>query len=575
VSVFFQVFGYVLVEGAAGNACNGCNTALAPTLTPFYRLPPVKAESSADLTALLRAMRRRMTIRLFLDSAAAAALLGAAALVLAGAVARFGPGLAPVDLRFVAIVAIGAVSFGLIVALAKRRPLPEVAGCVDRLGGTKDRLVTALALTGTTEPSPLGALAREECLVYTAERDFRSLVPLHPPRAGAWLVVPAVALTLLHIDFARELAAARLAADEAQASIAEDVSRIDQLAARADAAAARTNDEAIRELAEQLRQSSARLRAETNRGEAQKSALRELSALEEMMKEIQRQPVPEEEMKALAKALAPMPGMQDVLNALNQGDIAEAQRAMDRAMRQEKQETGDKEQALTEAQTQQAIQDAVQGLSDRRRLSQALQRLAEQMGKQDSGTAAHNAMKQLQQMLQRAAQGNGGQGTQTQGGRQMTLQELIAALENMKAGDSPGGQQGSNADFPGGGPQISMQSFGSANPDGTPQGGEAGRNPSGRAGSERDFGTTETPFGTRTPQQDKGGELALKGQLNPGETLSMMLPSTGDTSKSARKFKELYEAMAPAAEDAVQQENIPLGSRFLVRRYFEAIRPKE
>jgi hypothetical protein len=33
--------------------------------------------------------------------------------------------------------------------------------------------------------------------------------------------------------------------------------------------------------------------------------------------------------------------------------------------------------------------------------------------------------------------------------------------------------------------------------------------------------------------------------------------------------------MAPAAEDAVQQENIPLGSRLLIKRYFEAIRPKE
>jgi hypothetical protein len=157
----------------------------------------------------------------------------------------------------------------------------------------------------------------------------------------------------------------------------------------------------------------------------------------------------------------------------------------------------------------------------------------------------------------------------------MTLQELIAALENMKAGDGPGGQQGSSGDFPGGGPQISMQSFGSSTPEGDPQGGEAGRYPSGRPGSEHDFGTTETPFGAKTEPQEKGGELALKGQLNPGETLSMMLPSAGDTSKAARKYKDLYEAMAPAAEDAVQQENIPLGSRFMVRRYFEGIRPKE
>ena len=47
------------------------------------------------------------------------------------------------------------------------------------------------------------------------------------------------------------------------------------------------------------------------------------------------------------------------------------------------------------------------------------------------------------------------------------------------------------------------------------------------------------------------------------------------SSKSSRRYKEIYDAMAPAAEDAAQQENIPLGSRFFIRRYFESIRPKE
>jgi hypothetical protein len=37
----------------------------------------------------------------------------------------------------------------------------------------------------------------------------------------------------------------------------------------------------------------------------------------------------------------------------------------------------------------------------------------------------------------------------------------------------------------------------------------------------------------------------------------------------------LYDSLAPAAEDAVVQEEIPLGSRLLLRRYFEAIRPQE
>ena len=55
----------------------------------------------------------------------------------------------------------------------------------------------------------------------------------------------------------------------------------------------------------------------------------------------------------------------------------------------------------------------------------------------------------------------------------------------------------------------------------------------------------------------------------------MMLPSAGDKSRSARRYKDLYEAAAAAAQDTVQQENIPLGSRFLIKRYFDSIRPQE
>jgi hypothetical protein len=177
----------------------------------------------------------------------------------------------------------------------------------------------------------------------------------------------------------------------------------------------------------------------------------------------------------------------------------------------------------------------------------------------------------LQQMSKGGEKVAGNNGQQ----RQMTLQELIAAIENMKFGEGAGqGDQGSNEQTPGGGNITMMQSFGSANPQGPPNPGDAGM-PSGRPGSERDFGTTDTPFGGKNPAQDKGGELAVKGQLNEGESLSLMLPSAGDTSKSTRRYKELYEAMAASAENSIEQENIPLGSRFLIKRYFESIRPRE
>ena len=64
--------------------------------------------------------------------------------------------------------------------------------------------------------------------------------------------------------------------------------------------------------------------------------------------------------------------------------------------------------------------------------------------------------------------------------------------------------------------------------------------------------------------------------VREGESLSVLIPSAaaGDA-KAERRYRELYDAASSAAEDAVTQENIPLGARFLIRRYFQAIRPKQ
>jgi len=134
--------------------------------------------------------------------------------------------------------------------------------------------------------------------------------------------------------------------------------------------------------------------------------------------------------------------------------------------------------------------------------------------------------------------------------------------------------QGAPGGAPPKGPQIAMQSPGARKGQGEPQPGDANE-PSGRPGGDHDFGTTDTPLGAKNESAGKSADTALKGQLADGESLSMMLPTAGDTAKAARRYKELYEAMAPAAENAVEQDNIPLGSRFFIKRYFESIRPRE
>ncbi len=523
----------------------------------------LKTNPSADVSASLRRLRQRLLARLVMDAAATGALAGAAGGLLIAVYAQLVLGWALPFWVFGLALALGAALCAL-PELARPWSLEKVAALADVRGQTKERFTTALALAGSG--GRLEALARQECAAWLAQRDFRPLVPLHPPRAGRWLVVPLLAFGFLQLDFGRQRTAALAEAALAQEMVAETAAQLEQLARQAEQAGGQARDEELQNLAEQLRQSAGRLRAETSPAEAPKAALRELSAMEAALRELQRQPSSVEEMKELAKALAALPGMQEVLDALSRNDLAAAQAAMEKA--REEQAAG-RSEAMTEEQAERNLQQAMQRLADRRRLSQALQKLAEQM-KQNPGGGTQAAMQQLAQMLQQQAQqqGDGGQG------RQMTLQEMIAALENMKFGDGQDNPQQAGGNQQAGGKPVIVQSFGQPDPGSDPQPGGA-QAPSGRPGSERDFGTTEHPFGAKSEAQDKGGEFAAKGRLGEGETLSMMLPSAGDQSRSARRYQDLYEAAAAAAQDSIEQEDIPLGSRFLIKRYFEGIRPKE
>jgi hypothetical protein len=526
--------------------------------------------SSDDVLRILRTLRRRMLASLFFERLACGALTVGAALVLFGALNRWFFGDAPVRVTILVAAVFATFAFALAGLLMNIRSLAEVAQSIDTLGQTRDRFATALALSGQAVTArSMGALAERECCEFIGRSDFRRLVPVRLPALGAWLVVPLVALLLLQWEFS--LASARRQAEvaDAQAKLADTVQQLDRLAQQTEKKNEQANDGELKRLAEQLRQSAERLRTETSSDEAQKSAFRELSALEAAMKELQRQPSPAEEMRELAKALAAVPGMKDVLDALDRNHLAAAARALEEMQKQAAQELP----RATDEQVRQALKQAMERLGEQRQLSEALQKLMDRL-RQPGGQqgAISQAMQQLREMMHSMMR-EGGNPQQGGNPSQMTLQQLIAALQNMKFGDGQA-PPGSDARSEGGAPQISMQSFGPPSAPGEPPVGQGNR-PTGHPGSEHDFGTTDTPFGAKNRPSDKGLDGAAKGQLADGESLSMMLPTAGDASRSSRRYKELYEAMAPAAEDAVQQENIPLGSRFFIKRYFESIRPKD
>lgn len=521
---------------------------------------------------ILRAFRRRLRAQACLHSLASVLLaLALAALLAELLLLARGKTL---ELRHLPATAAIATAIGCVAAgasaLFRFSDLQHVARLADAAGQTRDRLLTALTFSRDPQRSPFAEAALRECAQNLKTRRLPRLVRLKAPSRLGYVLAPLASIAFLHWHHGLSAQVREDTVAEAQAEVAETVSELKALASDLEKRREFEKDEEHRQLAEQMRERAKTLHVNaTEKEAAQKAALRELSALEQLVQQMQQQPhqlVPDE-LKQLAAALEKNTAAREVAAALQSGDHAEAARKIEELAARNDQSA---EQAAA------ALRDALEQLEQKRQLSQQLQRLAQELEQlQKENGSAKNALQRLAQLLQgmqRQAQ-PGGSGSKS---TQQTLQNVLAALQNMKAGDAAprGGRKDAPEGAPEGGP-VAIQAFNSGRPDAAslPTGANM---PAGRPGTEDEAVTTANAVGTpKEPGGAKGAEIAVTGQLGEGESLSALVPTAGDDSNASRRYKELYEAMAPAAQDAVLQEEIPLGSRFLIKRYFEAIRPRE
>jgi hypothetical protein len=417
------------------------------------------------------------------------------------------------------------------------------------------------------------SLAVKECTQFVRTGKFSELIRIRLPREAVCLLVPVLAITLLQWEAQHTLAEREADQAVARAAVEDTAKRLERLARETARASEQNKAEELKKLSEQLQRSAEQLRANaTNPEDAGKSALRELSALEQMVQDMQKSPaaLTPEEMQALAKALSQNEATKDAAAALAAGDQAKAAEELEKEM----QKLADQKDEATSEEVRKQLEEAVKQLAQQKQLSEAMQKLAQELQKAQAqqGGNSSEAAKALAQMLRQMAQGKSGQRSGKQSAQ--TLEQLLAALQNMKAGE--GQSQQSEQPPSGQSPNaVKMQSFAQSNPAAVPIPGDPSL-PSGQPGSERDTGTTDSPFGKDQNAAGKDGQKQqIAGRQGDGESLQQSLQSAGDHSKSNRGYKNLYEAMAPAAQDAVLQENIPLGSRFLIKRYFESIRPRE
>ncbi len=536
------------------------------------------ATANLAVRARLAESRGRLVRALALEWSARGLIVATSAMLAAGVVRRL-LGEVPFDER---LAYAGGTAFVILTIWSIARNFPSVrdaAGLLDRAASTRDRFSTALDFAG--HEGEFNRLAAEECERYAQEFRVARWLPLRTPWFGLWALAPLCSLALLQLNFvASERDRRPDAAAQAQAEAGAKTLR--EFAALLAKAAQDRKDDDLARLAEEMKKRAGRIEVRAGKDlNADKLALREMSALAEMLRQMQAEanaaPVSPEELAALAEALARQDSTREAAQSLERGDLAAAGRQLEELLRK-LQQRGDASKQMEEIARSMQEQAGKLSEAQRNEVARAMQQAAQaaQAGKSE----------QVQKLLQRLAellkqqQGKQGRKPGQQNGEgkgegtprpldAKTLQELINALERMKQGGDAKDALDSAA--------RSLVRIPLPSPAGKPstEPGE-GDLPSGNPGGEQDRGTSDKLFAEKPgAPPTEGSARKLEGMLGDGSSLQEYVQSAGGRGASSRGYRELYEAMAPAAQDAVEQENVPLGSRAYVKRYFEAIRPRE
>lgn len=512
-------------------------------------------------------VRVRLRMRRLLEGGARGALAGLAIGMIALAVRSFG-GSGESSWATGAWAALlgggGGMAVGLLVGGARPGSRLESARYLDVIGATKDRFVSAEDF-GRQDGSEWLRLARDECERFAAKLDPATLVPAYLPRAIRYLPVPLIAIALVTL-----LPRVERPVTMQERDVVSDAAA-DVLAKAAEQL--RGNSPEMERLKEELRQSAEAIAA-VDPEDKNRTLLRQLSGLEEMVSAMMSGR--SEELAALADALR---GISDAAaDALDRGDVATAGRELERllerlneredaaqAMKQLAQSIGRQTERMSSQENSELakqMQEASQQAEQSAEMEKALQELAQLLQKQGKQSAdGKNAKDGKGQSDSGQGEGDkrgspgGGSGQQ----RQLSLEEIRDMIERLKNGEAPQMAEG----------QGEQPSQGSE--------GEGSQGASGNPGSEMDTGTDPKLAGAQGEREKPAGPAERpEGLSTVGETMIERLAAQDHGGERAsREYRQLYEAYAPAAADAVRGEEIPLGARGVVRRYFYNIRPKE
>lgn len=453
--------------------------------------------------------------------------------------------------------------------------LDDVTRWIDRRAGTHDRFHTALDFAARPRLTPLEELTLAECALYAERFPVARWTPLRLPCTLMALPVPLIALGML--AWHASLGSGQPSRDPAlQVAVTKRAAVLQKMVERLRREDEKSPSSDLAKLADAMQHSAERLKESQRQGDEQKlkTSLAEMSSLEAMLNAMkqaaQESKVSPGELAALAAALESNPQGKDAAEAIKAGQLEQAGDQLAQ-LAEKLGKQGDVQQMLQQLAQSMQEQAAKLSATERNEVARQMQQAAQGASSGQPGLS-QQALQRLADALRKAGKSGARQARAGgKGGQPLTeqqLQQLLNALENMKEGDQPGGD-------PGGDNSGGQQSLATVEAFGKGQDASRGGQPTGMPGGERDQGTNDHLFADKPSDlQAEGNARRLEGKLGDGATLQELVGAASGPAKASRQYRDLYEAITPAEQSSVEQENIPLGSRYLVRRYFENIRPQ-
>lgn len=572
-----------------------------------------------ELLALLRPIRRRLTVRKLVLRLAAGVVWGLGGSLLVLLIARLVP--IPSYKAIAAAVCLLAVAAGAAVAFVRRPDERECALLADRQG-LAERVVTALEHRENT--SPLAAAQREDAVRRLREALPRVLesIPVLPdakrPAYAAGCLLSLCLLLLFWLNPQDERLARLAQEQEAQAAAQEAVAKLEQEAKAAEGLSD-AQKKHLEEILAQAKKALAEADSQTERLQALKTAEKRLDRWK------QAEQAKQAALQRLRQSLEQHPGLRQAAASLSSDDrqalveaLRQSAKAVEAMSAKEREDLAEKLQKAAEQLAQAA--DAA-GAEDAARTAEQLKQAAEQLAQ----GSVQPAMALLQSGLLQAMQ----QGAQAQQGALLAAQAMAALQQSqmmVAAAGSPsgsGGQAGmgsgtGTAGMAGAGPAVpasgaagtASSGAGSRQGQGTPADGGAGSaggnsqagagngfgagNGSGNgagSGSGAGAGAGSGQGGVQGPGAGLGAgshELVtvpsprigaegptdtVGGPLGAGPSQSRASTTTQVSSGGARPYEEVYGQYAAFARESLEKGKIPGDYQDAVKAYFSSIEP--